>query len=216
MRKYSYNTQIFNDRTEEAMYISGLASADGIFGKSGLEFKLHSRDLDILQKIRDCVCQEHPIYDYRKHGDCMMLQLGSQYIKDVVRIIISDQTSNPTSIAFIRGFFDGDGTITRGNLAHKYPYKAGFYNYSKDKLSSISMLLGEYGFNRNKPSYHGDNCYALWYCGSSSEKLYDVMYDNATIYGNRKKTRFEELLFSGRVGVLPLVNAPHLMAEVKG
>ena len=215
MRKYFYNTQMFDERSKEAMYISGLASADGIFGGSGLEFKLHFRDLDILEKIRNCVCQEHPIYDYRKHGNCMVLQIGNQHIKDVVGVIISDQISNPTSIDFVRGFFDGDGTVTTGNRLHKYRHKAVFYNYSLDKLNAISDILSTYGLNRNTPSYHGDNCYALWYCGSSSKKLYETMYNNAFIYGNRKKKRFEELLFSGRVQN-ELVNASHLMAEVKG
>lgn len=215
MRKYSYNTQIFEDRSEIAMYISGLASADGSFSKSCLEFKLHCRDLDILQKIRDCVCLEHPIYDYMKHGDCMMLQIGSQYIVNVVRIIISDQINNPTSIDFIRGFFDGDGTITTGSKLHKNNYRAAFYNNSYEKLEAVSRLLYKYGLNRNNPSYHGNNCYALWYCGSSSEKLYDVIYGNANIYGDRKKQRFEELLFSGQTQNV-FVNAPHLVAEMKG
>lgn len=215
MRKYSYNTQIFEDKTDVAMYISGLASADGSLRKSYLEFKLHCRDLNILQKIRDCVCPEHPIYDYMKHGDCMMLQIGNQYTVSAVRIIISDQIDNPTSIDFIRGFFDGDGTITTGNKLHKNSYRAAFYNNSYNKLEAISRLLCKYGLNKNIPSYHGDNCYALWYCGSSSNKLYDIMYNNASIYGDRKKHRFEELLFSGRAENM-LVNAPHLLAEMKG
>jgi hypothetical protein len=108
MRKYFYNTQMFEDRTEKAMYISGLASADGTFGGSGLEFKLHSRDLDMLQKIRNCVCQEHPIYDYMKHGDCMMLQIGSRYIRDTVKVIISDQISNPTRIDLKGSYFQDE------------------------------------------------------------------------------------------------------------
>jgi len=215
MRKYSYNTQIFEDKSEEAMYISGLTSADGSLSKYCLEIKLHCRDLNILQKIRNCVCPEHPIYDYMKHGDCMMLQIGSKYIADAVRIIISDQIDNPTSIDFIRGFFDGDGTITTGSKMHKNNYRAAFYNNSYKKLEAISRLLYKHGLNRNTPSYHGDNCYALWYCGSSSNDLYNVMYNNANIYGDRKKKRFEELLFSGRAEVLP-VNAPHLLAEMKG
>lgn len=215
MRKYIYNTKLFDDRSEVAMYISGLACADGSFGNSGLDIKLHCRDLDILQKIRDFVCLEHPIYDYMKHGNMMDLQLGSHYIRDSVNVIISDFISNPTSIDFIRGFFDGDGTITAGYKLHRYSFRAAFYNQDVELLKSISNLLHEYGLNHNSPTNHGDNCFALWYCGSSSKSLYDVMYRNAIIYGDRKKKRFEELLFSGQIE-MGSVNAPHLVAEMKG
>lgn len=76
---------------------------------------------------------------------------------------------------------------------------AAFYNGSSAKLDSISKVLSRFGLNRNKPSNHGSNCYALWYCGGSSKKLYDVLYENPVIYGDRKKKRFEELLLSSRL-----------------
>ena len=215
MRKYTYNTKMFDDRSEVAMYISGMAHADGSFGKSGLDIKLHCRDIDILQKMRDFVCPEHPIYDYMKHGNMMDLQFGSHYIRDSVDVIISDFISNPKSIDFVRGFFDGDGTITTGWKFHKNNYRAAFYNNDTDTLEAISHILREHGLNDNSPTKHCGNCFALWYCGSSSKDLYDVMYKDALIYGDRKKKRFEELLFSGRTEI-ESVNAPHLLAEMKG
>lgn len=95
MYKYSYNTQLFKDRSREAMYISGLASADGCMTQNNLTFKLNVRDVNILEKMRDCVCPKHPLYDYMKHDSCMILQFGGPIIRDMVREIISDHLSNP-------------------------------------------------------------------------------------------------------------------------
>lgn len=118
---------------------------------------------------------------------------------------------------FIRGYFDGDGCIWDGKpkrmitkdktkasgfrerLVHnvKFTFTGNIYFIS----ALQNFLMQELGFNKTKLNFskakdpNNNTCNevcTMEYSGRRQiKKLYDYMYSNATIYGNRKKEKFE-------------------------
>ena len=115
---------------------------------------------------------------------------------------------------FIRGYFDGDGCIWNGKRKKMYvkdsTCKSGFknrivHNVKFTITSNTNFILGiqnylveELGFKRTK-IYHriktNEAIGTLEYSGRGNiKKLYDYMYKDATIYGERKFKKFNEIL----------------------
>lgn len=119
---------------------------------------------------------------------------------------------------FIRGYFDGDGCIWMGKPKYRdYTDKKTGHTYSRLSLATkftftgnISFieplqdfLVSEIGLSKtklnfskakNKTNTTSESVCTMEYSGRKNiKKLYDYMYTNAVIYGNRKKSKFEEI-----------------------
>ena len=118
---------------------------------------------------------------------------------------------------FIRGYFDGDGCIWNGKpkrmlvkdksktsgfrerLVHNVKFTFTGNIYFIEPLQNF--LIQELGFKKTKLNFSKskdltnstcDKVCTMEYSGRGQiKKLYDYMYNNATIYGNRKKEKFE-------------------------
>lgn len=104
---------------------------------------------------------------------------------------------------FIRGYFDGDGCLSHSvgnrkrndrNENKTYPYDKWFLKF----VGTKSMMLGIANFmNMNNKLYNqikGKNHYTLK-CGGKQlvkDKM-DILYNNATIYLDRKYDKYNEL-----------------------
>lgn len=120
---------------------------------------------------------------------------------------------------FIRGYFDGDGCVwsgkrkkmlvkdktrpegTRERIIHNVKFT--FTGNDSFILTLQKKLCSILGFNVTKPNYSKANnienntsktiC-TIEYSGRGNlRKLYDYMYTNATIYGERKFNKFNEI-----------------------
>lgn len=97
---------------------------------------------------------------------------------------------------FIRGYFDGDGTVSiNKNKSDKqyYTLRSGFCSGSlsfleslRDKLPLCEQKIHKYNSN--------SNIYTLVYSVKDSIALYKYLYIGATIYLKRKKDKFEEYI----------------------
>ena len=116
---------------------------------------------------------------------------------------------------FIRGYFDGDGSVWNGKrkkIVVKNDYRPGEYrerivhNVKFNFTGSSTFipflqkyLVERYGFTKTKLNYskakeNHEHC-TMEYSGRKNlYKLYDMMYSSATIYGERKKAKFEDIL----------------------
>lgn len=115
---------------------------------------------------------------------------------------------------FIRGYFDGDGCIWNGkrkvmkvkdlNRKEGFRYRI-IHNVKFTFTSNTDFIIGlqDYliktlGLRKNK-IFNRFKCNksvsTLEYCGRGNiKKLYDFMYKDATIYGERKFKKFNEIL----------------------
>lgn len=115
---------------------------------------------------------------------------------------------------FIRGYFDGDGCIwdgkpkimtvknekkpgtTRQRVVHNVKFTfTGCFDFI-DKLQDylvleLNLKKTKLNFSKAKETKH---ICTMEYSGRNQvKKLYDFMYKNATIFGNRKKLKFETI-----------------------
>lgn len=116
---------------------------------------------------------------------------------------------------FIRGYFDGDGCIWDGKpkkmmvknekkpgtmrerIVHNVKFTfTGNYNFINALQDYLVKVLGfkktKLNFSKAKETKH---ICTMEYSGRGQvKKLYDYMYSNATIYGNTKKLKFENII----------------------
>lgn len=113
---------------------------------------------------------------------------------------------------FIRGVFDGDGCISF--TPRRNHSKGGYYKHqdgslkidyrfsivgNKEFIERIQeIMVEEIGLSKTKlihSSHHTDNVVSVSYGGNNNvERIYDWLYDESTIYLDRKYSRFQELL----------------------
>ena len=117
--------------------------------------------------------------------------------------------------AFLLGYFDGDGSVWEGKrkkMVVKNEKKPGttreriIHNVKFNITGSEKFIIGlqnvlieKYGFSRTKLNYskakkEHTHC-SMEYSGRGNiKRLYEIMYKNMPIYGERKKKKFEEIL----------------------
>ena len=207
-----------NIDTEEKAYWLGFLYADGCISKDykhlrlyiGIIYKEHlykfvntiksdnkvSIHGEDNQFIKTCICCKQMCLDLSKNGCVPNKSLILEFPnKDIV----------PTHLLrhFIRGYFDGDGCISHSTGMRKRPDRNinKLYPYDKWTLKFVgtkSMMEGiAYYMNMNNKLYNQiskKNHYTLK-CGGKSlvkEKL-DILYENATIYLDRKYDKYKKL-----------------------
>ncbi len=216
--KHNYTNLDFfqNIDTEEKAYWLGFIYADGCIMNSGYTFtiSINKKDEEHLQKLSDIfnkplrsftqtcslmnntnVCEMVKLYIYNKSMYNDLLKCGVEERKTY-----SDTTQILESIPeklihhFIRGYFDGDGTITcqSNNMRIAYFNLIGI----KDFLIQVQNILNKNVLSSNVVTIRPNkNIYTLTYNKHKNmREFYDWIYYDSTIYLNRKKIRFEQIL----------------------
>ncbi len=234
-RKHDYDRSFFDKiDTEEKAYVLGLIYADGCNVKHPTTGELSitqiERDVDILYKVKEAIKSTYPIIEQKNYlgGDGKSFEFyiyGKQLKEQLDKLgVVHNKSlvlSFPTFISddlmphFIRGYFDGDGSVWNGKrkkMVVKNDYRPGEYrerivhNVKFNFTGSNTFipflqdyLVEKYGFTKTKLNYSkakNDHRHCMMeYSGRKNlYKLYDIMYSSATIYGERKKAKFEEIL----------------------
>lgn len=199
-RKYSVDESFFETiDTEEKAYILGFITADGYVADNRLKISLNEKDVDILEKIRTCLKSEHPIKYFVKDKKYNHVSLDIPSVKICSDLRKFDLQANKSltmpnimkhipkhlQVAFLRGYFDGDGNIFYG-----VRYSSGI-KYSITVIGTKEFL--ETSFDRvfktncKISKYASCDMYA-WKIAAKSQvdEFLDILYKDATIYLNRK------------------------------
>lgn len=215
-RAYSKNEFFFKKENSNMAWLLGFLAADGNVSKDKniIKIALAEKDREILEKIKKLVDIENPISEYTnsKGYDVVSLSWSSkQHKKDLNKYgIIPNKTykiSPPYQlnkkywIDYIRGYFDGDGSISliknpneRGNGNLRWQ----ICSVKKDFLVWIVDFLYE-EYEIPKVNVHCDNnritpLYYFQYSSSATRKIYSILYTDNSIFLKRKKLHFEEIL----------------------
>jgi hypothetical protein len=209
-RKYFINHNFFEKiDTEEKSYFLGLLYADGCNHKNStiVSLGLSEKDKNILEIFSSFVQPEKPLLfrksNNTKWSNSYVLVIQSRKISSDLEILgcISNKThllNFPTENQvpdylishFIRGYFDGDGSINNGKRKH-FSF-VGTFNF----IQKLQILFKDkLNFNITKTSFrHFDNTntVTLLKCGRiQSIKFGEWLYKDANFYLERKKIIFE-------------------------
>lgn len=209
IKKYHCNEDYFKTQSPNMAYILGFLAADGSIGLNNNEIKitLAEKDSELLEKIKNELEYTGEIHHATtsKGYNIASLQITSQtYKKDLsIYNIIPQKTfsfSIPETlnkkywIDFIRGYWDGDGTIC---TAGKSAIRASICSARKETIQQILDFLEE-EYDIPKVSIYkkiGINpLYYIQYSNNSTRKLFKAFYyANNLLYLNRKYKKFYEL-----------------------
>jgi len=213
MRKsiYKINSNYFSNQSPNMAYIIGFLAADGNLSSKDnrIDLELSSLDLEILEKIRLELELEREIKIYHCASGYIKNKLyfyDAQIKKDLMEYGLcpnktySDNYLPPYKlnqeywIDYIRGFFDGDGSIGDCNHTPRW-YICGS---KKIILEEIQQFL-QNNFNiitkfEQTPQKRKIEIYRLYCYGDSTREIYKILYTPNSLYLKRKKDKFEELI----------------------
>lgn len=198
-RKYSFNEEFFSRDNSAAYYWAGALEADGCVrerGPNSHTIKLHisKNDRLWLRQFKEALQAEHPI---REDGDFIRLKIYSDKMFEdlgnlgvVPRKTYKNITPNvPEEYVYdyIRGVFDGDGSICK-NTSKKWDEVSVSFANSEAVCRWIDSKLPFHC------SLYPDNQSVAWRLDISADeyirKFAELIYDGAEYYMGRKYQKF--------------------------
>lgn len=213
-RIYALNEDYFNTQSSNMAYILGFIAADGTVRQKSNEVKitLSAIDKEILEKIKKELNSGRPIREYQDNFGYSKVELNftSPVIKESLKKygIIPNKTTllkppyeleEQYIIDYIRGYFDGDGCIT------KTGYKSQGLEFKIVSASKEILVFFEDFFHKKYgqakthiyPRKKEDGklqLYDLKYSTLFSKELYNILYTPNALYLKRKKDKYKQLL----------------------
>lgn len=220
-RKYPIQENFFDMvDTEEKAYILGFIYADGCNSteKNNIIINLQEKDKEILIKITDLIQPTKPLQyidlsnkinnngfgksqnQYRlvianKHISQRLVELGCGKAK-THNLVFPKEEQVPSYLIrhFIRGYFDGDGSISGTKQK-----QISFTGRKPFLLAIQNILIKELGFSKTKLlkrwKESTNDITSLVYCGKNQcIKFRDWLYKDSKIYLKRKKIKFEDII----------------------
>lgn len=197
--------------TDEKAYWLGFLYADGcvVASEKRLELNLAAKDEDHMLKFKNFLKSVSPI---RKNictnnkGTFEMCRFGVRNVHVFEQLVNKGCIPNKTLLlkfpktcifaedklkfAFIRGYFDGDGTIGLYKLINGCRHFNVRFAGMPDFLKGVEACLGIKG--RISHSVCNGKAYQLCYTGAKARKVARIMYENASVYMERKHNIFNE------------------------
>lgn len=201
-RRFPINETFFeNINSENQSYWLGFIYADGCIYKNSLSISL--KDKEHLEIFKDLISPTRTLTTYKKY---VRLEIKSKLLSDSLKNLgvverktftLNKLPNIPNNLLrhFIRGYFDGDGSLS--------------YYKTKRSAKACFSILGTSSFledlqkvlekecnltSTNLMKIKGKNVYR--YSKTSKIQImsiYDYFYKDSNIYLQRKKIKFEEL-----------------------
>lgn len=212
-KKYFCKSDFFDEiDSEEKAYWLGVLFADGNVSKTKNNagvIKFSSIDLEWIEAFKEAlhytgnIYQEHHtkfdkiIYKIQISDEQLFQALNSLgCIPNKSLVIKFPNISSELVRHFIRGYFDGDGTVGIYNNAPKnknktFTLRSGFCSGSKQFLEKLAQFIP----TKNKvvkTVKRKNNLYTLMFSVEDSLSLFNYFYNSASIFLSRKKLKFLE------------------------
>lgn len=145
-KKHTYNTAFFDTLSPEVCYWIGLLYADGWVHRDGLALGLI--DKTHIERFRTALNATHPIEEDNKNTKPFYkLRISDRTLpKRISHLGLKNKKSKrllwpefPYMREFIRGYFDGDGHLTK---AKNGQWSVGFTSCSKSFLEQLQIWIG--------------------------------------------------------------------------
>ncbi len=201
-------------------YVLGFFAADGYMirnKRGGCFIDFYSVDKEIIQKIRTLIGSNHKItrrIGYPPRQDSYRMQIGSKswftdlsnmgFIQNKSRVIKFPNMPHEYLPDFVRGYFDGDGSVNLGRYWRKdrqqwhWEYTTRFTSGSRSFLEVLLTRLrphmrGGFIYEKQKEGTH--SAYELVFSRKDTVALFALMYHNTSPerYLERKYRVFQKI-----------------------
>ena len=201
-KNYTLDEDSFNKLNRDTTWVLGLIFSDGSINSTN-QVNITSTDLIILQKVEKILQGKYLIHNKKKYKetekDSWVLRFTSKKISDLLKksynlhknkdfTIIFPHINSNLIWDFIRGFFDGDGCITKNGKWFICSASQTFINQLHIKMKTLGCDK-IYTTNYHIPKVETGRYDQIKY-------IYENMYKNTSNYLPRKKHTFEYYLFS--------------------
>lgn len=193
--------------TEEKAYWLGFIAADGCVSYDpsrahyNLEIGLAVKDREHLEKAKKFFKHTKEITYRESTNSCRLTMCNKEMCEDLIKLGITPRKSltlkfpeslDPPLIRhFIRGYFDGDGSISKSKKSITFKLSMlGTYEF----LSSIRMHY-DCGVPLKKDKRHTNNTYYMYYRVGPALELLESIYKDSNIFLTRKKELYEYIMF---------------------
>lgn len=203
IRSRFVDCKFFDEWSPEMAYVFGYWFADGYMSSSRYRIGIASKDLDHLKMIKYIIGPEGRI---RKRNISEII-IDSKYawksLEKLGGIPRKSKNAKMPNIPkeylnhFIRGLFDGDGTVVLSKT--NYP-QVGFASGTRSFLDELNHILPIEGnvivescHNKIYHKIKGFSC-SLYFYGKRAQEIIKFMYDKSSIHLERKYTRCQKAL----------------------
>jgi len=191
--------------SEDKAYFLGLLFADGnvYLKRNRVQLTLANEDSYIIDKLAECIDYHGKIYSDRRLYAKIILP-SKKMCQDLISLGCTSKKSLTLKFPdgleekllhhFIRGYFDGDGHVSKDKkLTNPYYHinitsSEAFTKRLKEILSDKGIETGKmYKRYKDKP----DSAYTVYVRNKSAEDFFSYIYADATLFLNRKKKVYE-------------------------
>jgi intein/homing endonuclease len=207
---------------EISSYILGLIYSDGC-----LSFDNHTRryritiamnEKDLMERVRSLMTPNKKLYEYRhpngRRETFSVISTNNQDIEYLINLGITERKSLTVKYPiipvelyshFIRGYFDGDGSVYKNvtsthykGIKKQYEYinvsfTTGSYSFAQELKSVLMMNKIRCNIVKDSRNNH-QSWYVKIYEREAVKNLFYFMYKDATIYLSRKHIKFIEMI----------------------
>jgi hypothetical protein len=185
--------------TQEKAYWLGFLFADGSvsYKTNAVELSLKLSDAEHLEKLKQELNFSNEIYkDSFRARFCVcnkklkedLVSLGCKPRKSLT-LKFPEKLEDSYKFSFIRGYFEGDGTIKLVKTSKGYTMYASMLG-TKEFLESVLSIFGYNKVPIKKDKRHLNNTYYIALNKSDSENFFNKIYNNCSIFLTRKYEKY--------------------------
>lgn len=193
----------FEGSKEDLYYLVGFIAADGSLSKDGRHVELSQKNKHYLESLKEAFGFTANVRPCTGSG-CYKLQIGSVNLWNFLHSIGLTPNKSATIGAlkipvdyewsFLRGHFDGDGTLYMSLIKGKYKnWRMGILSKSTEFLDFIDKILIRRGIKCIK-FYDPEKCSRLSLNGKHMIPFLKGIYSQGTLCLERKRLKSEECL----------------------
>lgn len=190
---FDINENFFSKWSPGMAYVLGLIATDGCVSRSGA-VSLCINDKELLEKVKNIMGSAHTIKYYGHQEGLYSLNFSRQKLcADLNRLGVYPNKSltirfpdvpDAFLIDFIRGVFDGDGSVFFEKRSPKLPLRASFISSSKDFIETLERKLHTLGLPKRAIYQHKTKntvSYMIRYAHADSIILFNILYSQNTV-----------------------------------
>ena len=211
-RKHDFDTGFFNKiDIEEKAYWLGFLYADGCITDTAVRLELQLSDIEHVNKFKNAVmAYTKELYFRPDNVDSCLLYLNSvEMVEDLINLGCTPRKTHtlkfptPEQVPekllshFMRGYFDGDGCIysRKKRTGVNMFTVVGTVDFIEEYKKVLSINIGKNNDIKCRPASSSEGIEHLELGGNKQiEKIYNFLYEDATVFLERKKEIFKMIL----------------------